>query len=379
MHEGIQFLSLGGGVDSTALLAMHLCRDEAAEKLGISREELDSKLPNFEWVVFADPGSEWQSTYDNIEYAKMICEKVGLNFKIVVYMQRYYRHIDTNERIKDWQYRALEKEDKENWKVSIERQTIFEWLTELKQDGSKGSLPMLPGSSHQCSDRFKGGVQRKWADKEFGKDTVKVWSLGIEANENKRHKRFTMNRGDSKFPQHQFIYPLVELKMSREDCKEMLRHLQWDYRGDGSEVEKSSCMWCPWLSDWEVVRLVEDGGQGLEEAKEIERLFYASYDKHARWHELGKPMVPSGVRAIPGTHAKPFQTGVCTHAECSKYAPGNKTGKGTLIQLRYVEDENGKLVRKSTGKRLTMEEHEEAIINDRFAETEHKGGRESSS
>ena len=70
MDNGIQFLSLGGGVDSSALLAMHICRDESAEILGITREELDAKLPNWEWVVFADPGSEWKATYENIEYAK---------------------------------------------------------------------------------------------------------------------------------------------------------------------------------------------------------------------------------------------------------------------------------------------------------------------
>ena len=339
---------------------MHLCREEASQLLGISREELDSKLPNFEWVVFADPGSEWESTYENLDYAEMLCNKVGLKFKRVAYKQRYYRHNETNDRIKDWQYKELSDEEKANWTASIEEQTIFEWLTELKKDGSTGSLPMLPGSAHQCSDRFKGGVQRKWADEEFGKATIKTWSLGIEANENKRHKRFTMNRGDNKYPQHQFIYPLVELGLTRDDCKEILRQLRWDYRGDGSEVEKSSCQWCPWLAEWEVKRLIEDGGKGLEEALEIEKQFYGSFDKHARWHELGKPMVPSGIRAVAGTHSKPFQTGVCTHAECSKYAPGNKTGKGTLIQLRYAE-EDGKLVRKSTGHRLTIAEHIERV------------------
>jgi len=371
MDNGIQFLSLGGGVDSSALLAMHICRDESAEILGITREELDAKLPNWEWVVFADPGSEWKATYENIEYAKTICEKVGLNFKIVTYEQRYFRHRETNERIKDWQYRRLSKDEQKEWSVSVERQTIYEWLTELKKDGTRGSLPMLPGSAHQCSDRFKGGVQRKWADKTFGKDTKKVWSLGIEANENKRHKRFTMNRGENKYPQHHFVYPLVALNLTREDCKVILKKLNWDFRGDGSEVEKSSCMWCPWLSGWEVERLIDDGGQGLQEALQIEKQFYLSTDKHQVWHEMGKPMVKSGVRAIDGCHAKPFQTGECNHTGCEKYAPGNTTGPGTLIQLRYVEVD-GKLIQKKrgdghpTGRRLSIAEHIE-----RNNQTEH--------
>ena len=74
-------------------------------------------------------------------------------------------------------------------------------------------------------------------------------------------------------------------------------------------------------------------------------------------------MVPSGVRAIDGCHSKPFQTGECTHEGCEKYAPGNNTGKATLIQLRYAE-KDGKLVRVgSKGKRLTIAEHIERLEN----------------
>jgi hypothetical protein len=388
----IQILSLGGGVDSSALLAMHLCREDAAEHLGITIDELNSKLPQYKYVVFADPGSEWPATYENIEYAKRLCEIAGLHFETVIYEQRYFRNHETNERITDTQWRQLSNDEKENWKESIERMTIFEWLTE-RPDGS-GSLPMLPGTAHQCSDRFKGGIQRKWADNYFGKGVTKTWSLGIEANESKRHKRFTMNKGESKFPQHKFIYPLMDLNLTREDCKEVLRELRWDFRGDGSMVEKSSCMWCPWISDWEVDRLIGSEGEmhkGLEEALAIEKTFYEGIDKHIVWHENGMPRTNGSVvlrgtqgkdrvilkggkeaweqlpieemvkwkppRAPKGMHAQPFQTGVCTHERCIAMGH-NKHGKATLVQIRYkVED--GKMVQKSGkgSRRLTIEEH----------------------
>ena len=104
---------------------------------------------------------------------------------------------------------------------------------------------MLPGSAHQCSDRFKGGVQRKWADKEFGKETLKNWSLGIEANENKRHKRFTMNRGEQ-IPQHQFYYPFVELQ---NDSKHV-RHAQTTQLGLGTAARLKNCQMVSWLQEW---------------------------------------------------------------------------------------------------------------------------------
>ncbi len=378
--DEIRILSLGGGVDSSALLAMHFCREEAAEILEMTRDELDQKLPDFQHVVFADPGSEWPATYENIKYAEMLCNKAGLPFKVVTYKQGFYRHTETNERITVEEWRALRKDEKENWNHSRERQTIFEWLTD-RPDGT-GSLPMLPGSAHQCSERYKGGIQRKWADKHFGKDVTKTWSLGIEANESKRHKRFTMNRDEKKNPQHRFIYPLVELNLKREDCQEILRQLNWDFRGDGSEVEKSSCMWCPWVQEWEVDRLIDEDGVGLQEALEIERVFYESYDKHERWHDEGMPRTNGAVklrkdnsvkitveewnqmswneqklwkppRAPNGMHSKPFQTDVCDHPHC---ADRTMHGKATLVQLKYE------------GKRLTIMEHIERLQRERAAD-----------
>lgn len=327
-------LSFGGGVDSSALLAMHLDRDRASKHLGISREELDRKFPPFDTAVFSDPGSEWPETYENIEYAKKRCEEAGVRLEVVRHHANFYFHIETGERMRTMDWRKLSKDEKANYEKRNVPYTIYEWLMD------SGAFPLMPGSSHVCSMRFKGEVQQKWSEQEFGDHTVceKHWMLGIEANEAGRSDRFTANRkkSDSKGKKilgHIYEYPLMELKLNREDCLEILDHLGWDYKGDGSPVQKSSCMWCPFSKEWEIDRLVESNGVGLQEALAIEERFY-SQDKHAAWHEAGKPLNKGG-KCNRGHHRQPYATGYCEHPECATH---NKHGKATLVQIRYPND-----------------------------------------
>ena len=63
-------LSYGGGMDSTALIAMDQHRAAAAAYLGISRADLDAALPRFDKAVFSDPGAEFSVTYRTIERVK---------------------------------------------------------------------------------------------------------------------------------------------------------------------------------------------------------------------------------------------------------------------------------------------------------------------
>ena len=93
MNEGIQFLSLGGGVDSTAL-AMHLCRDEARNLWDLEKNLI--KLLNFEWVVFSDPGSEW-GQHTNISTQKKSVESWTQLQDRLLHLQRYFRHKTMNE------------------------------------------------------------------------------------------------------------------------------------------------------------------------------------------------------------------------------------------------------------------------------------------
>jgi hypothetical protein len=307
----VKLLAFGGGVDSTALLAMHLERDKAAKHLGMSRAKLDELFPPFEAAVFSDPGSEWPETYENIEYAKARCAVFGVELVVVRHHLERYFHKETNEALQQKQWKSLPEDEREMYEPRNEPYTISEWLL----DG--GMLPLMPGAGHICSMRFKGGVQQQWADERFGDATVctKHWSLGIEKDEGGRTDRFTANHSENKIEGHEYNYPLQGLEMNREECLDMLDHLGWDYRGDGSPVQKSSCMWCPFCKEWEVDRLIDADGEGLKQALAIEKRFVET-DKHAKWHEAGMPLNRGG-RCNHGHHRMPYATGWCEHPECT--------------------------------------------------------------
>jgi hypothetical protein len=343
-EKEFEFLSFGAGVDSSAILAMHLNIKKSAKLLGMTVADLRKHIPDYDAIVFSDPGSEWPETYEHIEFVKEQCQAAGVHFEIVRYKQGFYRHYGTNERIRVTDFRALPEHEKDNWYHVVEPLTISEWLI------TAGSLPMLPGASHVCSDKFKGGVQRKWSDSEYP-GASKTWTLGIEANESKRHKRFTMNKkaraekGQKEPNGHDFRYPLIELNLTRDNCITILEYLGWPV------PPKSSCMFCPWVSDWEIDKLVEADGIGLQQALAIEKSFY-KHDKHADWHRDGEPLNKGG-RCNKGHHRQPYVTGFCDQPQCASH---NKHGKATLIQLKYPDKDGVR-------RRLTIAEHIERVRN----------------
>ena len=153
-------LSFGGGVDSSAILLIHLFEQD----LGIER------------VVFSDTGAEHPDTYRNVEYFRTLCAEHGLPFDV----------------------------------VSKGGETITEWCVRL------GTVPVMPGGSHVCSKKFKGDVIEKWA-----RDNSIAWPvylIGIEANEGYRCSRFTAPKDD----RAEYRYPLVEMNLNRADCEKIL-------------------------------------------------------------------------------------------------------------------------------------------------------------
>jgi len=237
-------LAFGGGLDSTGLLAIHLNRDLSCVKLGITRAALDAALPQIDAVVFSDPGAEFKATYENVEVARQLCADHGLRFEVV-------------------------RKDGE---------TITQWLAR------NGTVPVMPGGPHTCSLKFKGEVMHKWAASEFAGQDV-TWVIGIEADEGHRVTRFQAAKNSNS------IFPLVTLGINRERILELVSAL-WPVM-----VVKSSCVFCPFMSQDEITSMAANNPEEWSLVRQVEADFQAaSSTKHQAWLDAGKPLVGKGER-----------------------------------------------------------------------------------
>lgn len=232
-------LAFGGGYDSTCILWIHLNRDMAAILLGVSREELDAAFPPIEFVVFSDPGAEFKATYANIEVARQMCQDAGLRFEV----------------------------------VRKKGETIFE------ENVRRGTLPVMAGAHHTCSAKFKIKVMDEWAAEQFPGDHVS-WVVGIEADEKHRVTRFQASKDNDS------IFPLVTLGINRAVLQDMVDAF-WP-----SQVHKSSCVFCPFMSEGEIEDMILNNPEEWSMAKALEKSFSeASAGKHQAWLDAGKPLV----------------------------------------------------------------------------------------
>lgn len=240
----INLLALGGGVDSTALALIDAHRIEACRWLDIAPASLDAAFPPCDAWVFSDPGAEFPATYRNLERLQLLADAGAHRFVT----------------------------------VQKEGETIVEYLLRL------GTVPLMPGGPHTCSLKFKGEVLQKWAKAEFEGQSV-TWAIGIEANEGARSKRFKAAKDAMQI----FRYPLRELGLTRTDCLDWLRHIGW------GEVAKSSCTFCPFMQEEEIVDLFRNQPDAAELARRIEARFEeTSAVKHAAWNEAGQPLNSAG-------------------------------------------------------------------------------------
>lgn len=233
----VNVLSFGGGVDSSTLVAIDLYRNAAAQWLHISREDLDTVFPPVDRFVFADTGAESAATYRNVEKVN-----TALNGLLNI--------------------------------VRKDGETITEWCLRL------GSVPLMPGGSHVCSLKYKGEVMDKWAK---AQNIDPVWIIGIEANEERRAKRFKAPAGKT------YLYPLIELGMTRERCQAFLKLVGWH------GVEKSSCVFCPFKSEEELRDMYYNDPEGWALSERLEARFKeASVIKHQAWLDAAKPLNKGG-------------------------------------------------------------------------------------
>lgn len=260
-------LSFGGGVDSTAILAAHLQRDRAAELLGLDRATLDRALPPLDAVVFADTGAESQATYRNVAQARALCEAAGLEFVTV------------------------RKTDREGEVYRIQDHHL-----------RLGTLPIMPGCGHVCSLKFKQEPIRAWrADRFDGRDVVGLigyesqetgraakveakqgardveYQLGFEAGEGRRCAKAGRFNPE---PGVKYRFPLVELGLDRAGCQALLAEL-WPI-----EVAKSSCVFCPFMTEAEIRELYCTDRAGWQLVVDLEAALRRESDrKHGAYLE----------------------------------------------------------------------------------------------
>jgi hypothetical protein len=232
-------LAFGAGVDSTALLAAALDPGRAAGVTGSSRQEIEAAIGRLDAVVFADPGAEYQRTYQNVETARELSSAAGLEFVVV-------------------------RKDGE---------TITEAMLRL------GTVPLMPGGGHVCSQKWKIGPMHRWAAGRWPGAAV-TWVIGIEANEAGRAQRFTESGGDTSA----FAHPMVELGWTREDALAVVAAI-WPH-----EVSKSACVFCPFSSCSEIAEATKDPA-AWDLIERIEARFAeTSAIKHRRWIDAGRPL-----------------------------------------------------------------------------------------
>lgn len=246
------FVSFGGGVQSSAIALLCLNRDERL------LEVTGGVLPDR--FLFADTGDEPQAVYDNVESFGHRLRDRGFEFDVVC--RADYTTVD-----------------QAGWRVLSER--LLRHLWRASKDGTERNVPWIPafvrsasgGSAplqRRCTFNFKvetldragrrlANVPRGYK----GPPLVRRW-LGISRDEASRMK-------DSPEAWSEFFYPLVEMGWRRSDCESYLSE-------HGESVPRSACYYCPFHSDrhWQEMR--DEEPEEFARAVSFERELQAAYD-----------------------------------------------------------------------------------------------------
>ena len=223
-------LSLGAGVQSSTVLLMS-CVGE---------------LPKLDACVFADTGWEPKSVYKQLEWLTEFAKGHGIPVDIVS-----AGNIRDDALIS--QVRGVHKDG--NRAVSMPYFT-------LGPDGEKGII------RRQCTNEYKIRPIEKWtrqtimglkprqrAPKEL---TIMQW-FGISFEEFER-----MRESQHKWCEH--YYPLVERRMTRQDC------FAWLEEHGFPRAPRSACIGCPFHNNMEWRHLKKESPDEFQDAVEFDKL-----------------------------------------------------------------------------------------------------------
>ena len=215
-------LSLGAGVQSSTLALM-------AEHGLVERPDV---------AIFADTQSEPQEVYDWLKWLSM---EVSFLVEIV-----------TAGSLEQEILRVVEAKDGHTYSKS----GMIPAFTK-RVDGHASIM------SRWCTSNYKIVPITKKINKMFGKRDV-IQQIGISKDESQRMK-------PSRYPNIQLVWPLIELSMTRQDCKD------WMKVNGYPEPPRSSCYFCPFHNDAEWVRMRDEHPLEFSRAVEFERKFQNSH------------------------------------------------------------------------------------------------------
>lgn len=207
-HKGrVRVLSLGAGVQSTCLLLM----------------SLDGAIEPYDFAVFADTGWEPKAVYDHLDNLKEIARSKGMEIAIV-----------SAGNIRDDTMATVSQ---------VKTGYVTLPLYARKPGGQKVML------SRTCTRKYKVAPVRRYIHTVKDDRFVEL-HMGISYDELTR-----MKQSPVMYIEH--VYPLVDMKMTREDC------LTWLENKGYARPPKSSCIACPFHSSsvWREVKKNEEEWQ----------------------------------------------------------------------------------------------------------------------
>lgn len=241
-HKFINVLNLGAGVQSTTVYLM-------------MNEGL---IPKADVAVFGDTQGEPESVYKHLEWLQ------GINDPPIA--------IRTRGSLSDNLVNGLNSTGQRF--ISIPAFTAPD--QRVRQDSFKVGI-----TRRQCTSEYKLNVVERFIRRELvgcaprkrlPKRLTIFQYFGISSDESARAVRIKSNLKHPWYP----VFPLIELGMTRQDC------IEWLAGRVPHETPRSACVFCPYKSDAEWVRLKESPKDWAEAV----RIDEAIRDKASRCTEI---------------------------------------------------------------------------------------------
>lgn len=218
-------ISLGAGVQSSVLALMA----SRGELLGIK----------VDFAIFADTQDESKTVYDWLDWLES-----QLSFPV---------HRVTHGKLSA---EALKERTTKDGLRKYTR-TVIPVYT-LGHDGSRGKVGFRTCTIDYKINQITKELRRSCGIKRGQKEQTVTSLIGISYDEMQRMK-------DSREPWVVNRYPLVEMKMTRQAC------IQWMQDRDYPKPPRSSCVFCPFHSNHEWLRLKNEEPEEFQKAVEFEK------------------------------------------------------------------------------------------------------------